>query len=110
MKPELYEEVELVADVPAAELEAGDRAIVVDYLEHPQGGEMGAVLELSQLLDRKDYVVTVPVGAISALDKTAGLTGSMQSRVENAAELSVFRRGLNIFTAFVAYFGLGKRS
>ncbi|NJR70798.1 MAG: DUF4926 domain-containing protein [Synechococcales cyanobacterium CRU_2_2] len=64
MKPALYEEVRLVCDVPSAELEVGDRAILIDYLEHPGGGEMAAVLELSQSLARERYVVTVPVGAI----------------------------------------------
>lgn len=73
MRPELYDEVQLIEDVPAAELVVGDRAIVIDYLEHPEGGEMGAVLELSQALEREQYVVTVPVGAISALTAVAHL-------------------------------------
>lgn len=59
MKPELYEEIQLVRSVPTADLKVGDRAILIDYLEHPNGGEMGAVLELSQSMERKHYVWTL---------------------------------------------------
>jgi len=99
MRPELYEEVQLIVDVPAAELVVGDRAILIDYLEHPKGGEMGAVLELSQSLEREQYVVTVPVGAIAALT-TQPLPEEAVCLNEASARASLFERILNISARF----------
>ena len=118
MKPELYEEVQLICAVPSADLEVGDRAILLDYLEHPDGGETGAVLELSQSLAREQYVVTVPVGAIASKACEALATSNQsahpiaQQQEVSANRLfwsSVLRRVLNIFSGFMAFLGLGKR-
>lgn len=118
MKPELYEEVELICSVPAAELEVGDRAILIDYLEDPNSGEMGAVLELSQSQPRDQYVVTVPVGAISStlcevvatLDATAHLVERPQETPASASVWSsVFQKILNFIAKFTAFPDSGAR-
>lgn len=118
MKPELYEEVELICSVPAAELEVGDRAILIDYLEDPNGGEMGAVLELSQSQPRDQYVVTVPVGAISSplceavatLDATAhSLERPQETPAKASALWSVFQKILNFVAKFTVFLDLGTK-
>ena len=109
VKPELYEEVQLIRSVPTAELEVGDRAVLIEYLEHPTGGEAGAVLELSQSLEREQYVVMVPVGAIATLESTYHSVGSLQKPPEAPVWLLAFQRVLNIFTQFLAFLGLNSR-
>ncbi len=126
MKSELYEEVELIRSVPDADLKVGDfseslrsnRAILIDYLEHPGGGELGAVLELSQSLVREQYVVTVPVGAISPKaceviapsDSTAHAVAMSQAAVADVPVwLSFFRRILNVLAKFAAFRGWDSR-
>ena len=126
MKPELYEEVQLICSVPSAELEVGDfseslrsnRAVVIDYLEHPESGETGAVLELSQSLEREQYVVTVPVGAIASKACLAVATSNQEAhaiaRQQEASAnrpfwSSVLQRVLGIFAKFMAFLSLGKR-
>ncbi|MCB0197853.1 MAG: DUF4926 domain-containing protein [Anaerolineae bacterium] len=67
MKPELYKEIALTRDIPAANLKKGDVAIVVEYVLHPTGGEEGAVLEIFNAVGESIEIVTVPVSAIAAL-------------------------------------------
>jgi hypothetical protein len=64
MTPELYTQVALTRDVPDANLRKGDVAVLVDFIEHPAGGERGAILEVFNALGESIDVVTVPVSAI----------------------------------------------
>jgi hypothetical protein len=66
-KPELYQRVVLKRDIPEEGLKQGDLAWLVDYVEHPAGGEDGAVLELFNVLGDSIAVVTVPASAIGIL-------------------------------------------
>ncbi len=66
MKPELYTDVVLTRDVPSENLRKGDVATVIDYLEHPSGGEEGAILEVFNALGESIAIATVPVSAIEA--------------------------------------------
>ncbi|MBZ0304227.1 MAG: DUF4926 domain-containing protein [Anaerolineae bacterium] len=63
----LYKQVALVRDVPEANLYAGDMVVLVDFIDHPTGGEQGAVLEVFNVLGESIDVVTVPVSAIAPL-------------------------------------------
>jgi hypothetical protein len=65
MKPELYSRVVLTHDVTGEHLRRGDLAWVVDYVEHPTGGEDGAILEIFNVLGESLRVVAVPISAIS---------------------------------------------
>ncbi len=38
----LYQRVALKRDLPAYELRRGDVAVLVDYVQHPQGGDFDA--------------------------------------------------------------------
>jgi hypothetical protein len=67
MKPELYTRVVLNRDIPEEHLRAGDVATVIEYLEHPQGGEEGAILEVFNALGDTLDIATVPVSAIEPL-------------------------------------------
>jgi hypothetical protein len=63
MPVELYKQVALTRDVPEAKLYEGDVAVLVDFVEHPSGGEQGAILEVFTVLGESIAVVTVPVSA-----------------------------------------------
>jgi hypothetical protein len=67
MKLDLYQEVVLTRTIPAANLQAGDVATLVDYVPHPTGGEEGVVLEVFNAIGESIAVVTVPVSAIAPL-------------------------------------------
>jgi hypothetical protein len=67
MKPELYTRVVLTRDIPEERLKKGDVATLVDYVEHPHGGEEGAILEVFNALGETLDVATVPVTAIEPL-------------------------------------------
>jgi hypothetical protein len=67
MKLELYQEVVVTRTIPAANLQAGDVATLIDYVPHPAGGAEGAVLEVFNAVGDSIAVVTVPVSAIAAL-------------------------------------------
>ena len=67
MKLELYQQIVVTRDVPAAYLRQGDVATLVDYVSHPAGGEEGAVLEIFNAVGESIEIVTVPVSAIAAL-------------------------------------------
>jgi hypothetical protein len=69
MKPELYEQVAVTLDIPEEGLKRGDVATVVQYLEHPQGGEEGAILEVFNAVGESIGIVTVPVSAIESLNE-----------------------------------------
>ena len=67
MKPKLYSRVVMNRDVPEESLRQGDVATVIEYLEHPHGGEEGAILEVFNVLGESISIATVPVSAIDAL-------------------------------------------
>jgi hypothetical protein len=67
MRLACYQEVSLVSDVPDEHLRTGDVATLVDYVPHPSGGEMRAVLEVFNALGESIAVVSVPVSAIAPL-------------------------------------------
>lgn len=67
MKPELYSRVVVNRDIPDENLYKGDVATVVEYLEHPSGGEEGAILEIFNVLGESLGIATVPVSAIEPL-------------------------------------------
>jgi hypothetical protein len=54
-------------DIPSENLKKGDIAWLIDYVEHPSGGEEGAILEVFNVLGDSIAVATVPVSAIEAL-------------------------------------------
>ena len=70
---ELYKEVALTRDVPEADLKQGDVAILVDLVNHPAGGEQGAILEVFNVAGESIAVVTVPVSAIAPPRPDQGL-------------------------------------
>jgi hypothetical protein len=67
MKPELYSRIVVNRDIPGEDLHRGDVATVIEYLEHPGGGEDGAILEVFNVLGESLGVATVPVSAIEPL-------------------------------------------
>ena len=67
MTLELYKQVALARDVPEAKLYEGDVAVLVDFIDHPSGGEQGAILEVFNVLGESIDVVTVPVSALAPL-------------------------------------------
>jgi hypothetical protein len=69
MKPELYERVALTRDVPEEGLKKGDVATLIEYLEHPHGGEEGAILEIFNAVGESIGIATVYISAIEALNE-----------------------------------------
>lgn len=76
MALELYQQAMLVRDVPDADLMKGDVAVIVEFIDHPTGGEGGAILEVFNVLGESINVVTVPVSALAPL--TADLMPSVR--------------------------------
>jgi hypothetical protein len=64
---ELYQRVSLVRDHEDSGLKAGDVATLVDYVDHPEKGEKGCVLEINNALGDTLGVVTVPFSSIESL-------------------------------------------
>ena len=67
MTLELYKQVALTRDLPEKNLYKGDVAVLVDFIEHPSGGEQGAILEVFNALGESIDVMTVPISAITDL-------------------------------------------
>ena len=63
----LYEQVALTKDLEAEKLRKGDVATLIDYVAHPAGGEMGAILEFFNAIGESIAVLTVPVSSIAPL-------------------------------------------
>jgi len=57
----------LTQDIPVHHLRAGDIAVLVDYVPHPEGGEEGCILEVFNVLGDSIAVVAVPLSAIAPL-------------------------------------------
>ncbi|MGP1385826.1 MAG: DUF4926 domain-containing protein [Thainema sp.] len=71
---ELYQEVALARDLPEYDLKAGDIAKLVDFVDHPAGGEEGCVLEVFNAVGESLAVIAVPMSAIEALRSDEILT------------------------------------
>jgi hypothetical protein len=67
MKPELYSRVMVNRDIPSEDLHHGDVATLIEYLEHPSGGEEGAILEIFNVLGESLGIATVSISAIEPL-------------------------------------------
>ncbi len=64
---ELYQRVSLIKDVTMYGLKKGDVATLVDFVEHPDGGERGCVLEIMNALGETIDVITVPQSSVETL-------------------------------------------
>jgi hypothetical protein len=67
MMPRLYDRVALKVAVSEQGLRAGDVATLVEFVDHPAGGERGCVLEVFNALGKSIAVVTVPQSAVEPL-------------------------------------------
>lgn len=67
MELQLYDEVALTRGVSGTNLRAGDVAVLIETVPHPQGGEDGAVLEVFNAVGDSIAVVTVPLSAVAPL-------------------------------------------
>lgn len=67
MEIQLYQEVALTRNVSGTDLRAGDVAVLVDVVPHPEGGEDGAILEVFNAIGETLVVVTVPLSAVAPL-------------------------------------------
>lgn len=67
MKFPLYQRVALRRDLPHQGLKAGDVALLVDTVPHPEGGEDGCVLEVFNALGESIAVVTIPESDVQGL-------------------------------------------
>ncbi|WP_017296005.1 DUF4926 domain-containing protein [Geminocystis herdmanii] len=74
MDIELYQEIALNRDIPEHNLKKGDIATLIDFIEHPQEGEKGCILEIFNPLGDSVKVVTVPISAIKILEADDVLT------------------------------------
>jgi len=64
---ELYKEVALTRDIPEDQLTAGDIAVLIDFVPHPDDGEQGCILEVFNAVGETIAVVMVPISAVKAL-------------------------------------------
>jgi len=67
MSLELYQRISLLRDLPEHRLHRGDVATVVDWVDHPHGGERGCVLEIFNALGKSLAVTAVPLSAVEPL-------------------------------------------
>ena len=67
MSLDLYDRVALKRDLEEHNLRAGDVAVLLDHVEHPEGGEQGCVLEVFNAIGESLAVVTVRESEIEAL-------------------------------------------
>lgn len=81
MNIELYQEIALTNDIKQHNLKQGDIATLIDFVEHPQGGETGCILEIFNAVAESIKVVTVPISAIKSLTSEDILT-SRQNKKE----------------------------
>ena len=64
---ELFQKVSLIKDLEKYGLKKGDIATLVDFVDHPGGGEKGCVLEIVNALGETIDVITVPLSFIEGL-------------------------------------------
>ena len=63
----LYDRVSLVKDEERYNLKKGDIATLVDFIDHPDKGEKGCVLEVVNALGKTIDVITLPVSSVEPL-------------------------------------------
>jgi len=64
---ELFQKVSLIKDLEKYGLKKGDIATLVDFVDHPGGGEKGCVLEIVNALGETIDVITVPLSFVEGL-------------------------------------------
>lgn len=64
---EQYQRVSLKKDHMESGLQAGDVATLIDFVNHPEGGEQGCVLEIFNAIGETVDVVIVPLSLIEPL-------------------------------------------
>jgi len=64
---ELFQKVSLIKDIEKYGLKKGDIATLVDFVDHPDGGEKGCVLEIVNALGESIDVITVPLSFVETL-------------------------------------------
>ena len=64
---ELYQRVSLIENIDRYGLKKGDVATLVDFIDHPHGGEKGCVLEITNALGETIEVITLPCSSIELL-------------------------------------------
>jgi hypothetical protein len=74
MDLELYQEVALTHDVPEYGLHTGDIVTLIDFVNHPGGGEKGCVLEVFNAIGESIAVLTAPLSLIEPLHANEILT------------------------------------
>jgi hypothetical protein len=74
MTIELYQEISLTRDLPEYGLRSGDIATLVDFVDHPSGGEQGCVLEVFNAIGESIETIAVPISAIEILRSDEILT------------------------------------
>jgi hypothetical protein len=67
MSLELHDRVALRESFPEYGLQTGDVATLIDFVDHPESGRRGCVLEVFNALGDSIAVVTVPENVISPL-------------------------------------------
>lgn len=67
MSLKLYQRVSLLRDIPEHGLHHGDVATVVDWVDHPNGGERGCVVEIFNALGKSLAVTAIPLSAVEPL-------------------------------------------
>lgn len=67
MELELYRRVALARDLPDEGLKKGDVAMLIDFVDHPQGGEQGCILEVFNAVGESIAVLAVPVSSVEPL-------------------------------------------
>ena len=63
----LYGRVALCRDIAEHSLRRGDVVTLVDFVDHPRGGERGCVVEVFNALGESIAVVDLPVSAVEPL-------------------------------------------
>ncbi len=63
----LYDRVAVKLTLPGQDVQPGDVATLVEFVEHPSGGDRGCVLEFFNALGESLRVVTMPESAVESL-------------------------------------------
>jgi hypothetical protein len=80
MRPEPFDEVEVLRDDAGQHVRAGQRGRLLDRVPGPPGSEEGAVAELHYAADRADPVVIVPRSWVRAVAATGAETQAPPTR------------------------------
>ncbi len=64
---ELFQKVSLAKDLEKYGLKKGDVATLIDFVDNPDGGEQGCILEVLNALGESINVITVPISYIESL-------------------------------------------